>query len=379
MSKEDNTPKRKYKRKADLNLDDIPSSNRKMKYFKQIRAQKRLKNTISRTHMLIKILSILFILWLSSRIMISKYWFLPQNTFETYPNKNLVIIGNKMTPNDKILNSLKTVSDTKKPIYLINTVAYEKELEKLSPVKKAFVRRYWLPARFEVTIEEQIPVLTIAPNPTAPEIAAITADGRVITKDYLPINSAKYRTYKILTYDDYATWTSHEIVSLNILAERIENFSKEKLLYLDIRNKNDVYAQLETIKIRIGELNSTLKQRIERLTSIMPQIENLKRSTDYVDLRWDNTTYLKKKSKNDASATSIAPAVTHEKKNAEPPKAQIQNDVNKKILPLNTAPKQIQKPMEKPKIKEAVPTKVEIKNEPEPLPRIDIEVVEPDQ
>lgn len=81
------------------------------------------------------------------------------------------------------------------------------------------------------------------------------------------------------------------------MAERIEDFSQEKLLYLDIRNKNDVFAQLETIKIRIGELNSTLKDRIERLTSIMPQIENLKHQTDYVDIRWDNTTYLKKKTK----------------------------------------------------------------------------------
>ncbi len=303
MEKDKKNKKRKYAKSNNINLDEIPSSNLKMKYFKKKRAQKRLKNTISKTHTFIKIVSIIFLLWLSSRLMICHFWYLPQNTFETYPNIHLRIIGNTITPQDKIIASLKTIPIEKRPIYLINTVPYEEEIEKLSSVKKAFVRRYWLPARFEVTIEEEIPIITISPNPNAPEIAALTAEGKIITKDYLPFNASKYKTYKILTYDDFSTWTSKEILSLKILAQRIEDFSQEKLLYLDIRNQNDVYAQLETIKVRIGELNSTLKQRIERLSSIMPQIENLKNSTDYVDLRWDNTTYLKKKSHNKINTT----------------------------------------------------------------------------
>jgi len=292
-------PKRnkKSKRKSKLNLEGIPSSDLKMKYYKKKREQKRIKTTIFKAHTLLKIFLVFFLLWCSSRLMICKLWYLPQNLFDKYPSKNLLIRGNRITPNDKIIAALKQTPIENKPIYMINTMPYEKEIEKLSPVKKAFVRRYWLPARFEITIEEKVPVLTISPNPNAPEIAAITADGSVISKEYLPINEKKYKTYKILTYDDYSQWTPHEIQSLETLTERIEDFSEEKLIYLDIRNKHDVYAQLGSIKIRIGELNSTLKARIERLNSIMPQIENLKRQTDYVDIRWDNTTYLKKKSK----------------------------------------------------------------------------------
>ena len=76
------------------------------------------------------------------------------------------------------------------------------------------------------------------------------------------------------------------------MAQRLEDYSGEKLLFLDIRNKNDVYAQLETLKIRIGELNTTLNARIERLSSIMPEIEDLKSVTEYLDLRWEDSIYL---------------------------------------------------------------------------------------
>lgn len=383
MDNEEKRQKRKYKRKSKMRLDDIPSSNLKMEYYKKKRTRKRIKNTISKMHLLTKVFSILLVFLVCSKLMSSSLWFLPDNTFnEAQNNKHIIIIGNKITPSDRIMRVLSTLPTEKKPIYLINTSKYEKAIEQLSPVKKAFVRRYWLPARFEVTIEEQIPVLTIAPNPTAPEIAAITADGKIITKEYLPINSSKYKTYKILTYDDYSSWTPQEIVSLNILAERIENFSKEKLLYLDVRNKNDVYAQLETIKIRIGELNSTLKQRIERLTSIMPQIENLKRSTDYVDLRWENTTYLKKKSKNSISAPQITPAVNQEQKTDEQkktlePKEAIKNQVQKASNDSSTAKNNVQKTIEKPKSVAPVPKKVETNSDSEPIPQIHIEVVEP--
>ncbi|MDD3593716.1 MAG: cell division protein FtsQ/DivIB, partial [Candidatus Gastranaerophilales bacterium] len=101
--------------------------------------------------------------------------------------------------------------------------------------------------------------------------------------------------YKILTYEDYTKWSDEEIKYLNIFAQRLEDYSGEKLIYIDIRSKNNTYARLETVKVRIGELNSTLKTRIMRLNSIMPQIENLKNKIDYIDLRWDDSTYIKQR------------------------------------------------------------------------------------
>ncbi|MCQ2957744.1 MAG: FtsQ-type POTRA domain-containing protein [Candidatus Gastranaerophilales bacterium] len=357
FGKKKNIKKKKTFKKSKIELSDIPSSSMKREYYKKRREQKRVKNAIFKTHFMVKCLLIIFLLFCSSRIAICHFWYLPQNAFQKYPSKYLKIIGNRITPEDKILKTIKTIPIEKKPIYLINTSSYEKEIEKLSPVKRAFVRRYWLPARFEVTIEEEIPVLTVSPTPNAPEIAALTRDGRVISKNYLPLPEKANKTYKILTYDDYTKWSKDEIIFLKTLSQRIEDFSGEKLLYLDIRNKRDVYAQLESIKVRIGEFNTTLKDRIERLNSIMPQIENLKRQTDYVDIRWDNTTYLKKKSKK--------PAVSLVKKDAK--------ENNNKKPESKQQPKQIQN---KTTSKQTVKTNnVQVK-EPAPQP-LSLKTVEP--
>ena len=259
-------------------------------------------------------------------------------------------------------------------------------------MKKAFVRRYWLPARFEVTIEEEIPAITIAPSPSSPEIAALTLKGRVISKDYLPIDSKKYKTYKILTYDDFKNWTTDEIFHLDVLAQRIEDFSGEKLVYLDIRNKNDVFAQLETIKVRIGELNSTLKERIERLSSIMPQIADLKRQTDYVDIRWDNTTYLKKRAKN---APYTEPQIEKQLETQEQQPAQAEkSDINKENKSqavsdkFNNDKKPVQKEIKvenppEPKPQQSAKKPEQPKKtpkpaaEPQPLPDMNIQIIEP--
>ena len=362
-------------KKLKIELSDMHSSKMKRNFYKKKREQKRIKNTIFKTHTFLKYLLIIFLLWCSSRIAIMHYWYLPQDSFQKYPNEHLKIIGNKITPEKEIIDTMKKIPIEEKPIYLINTTNYEKQIEQLSPVKRAFVRRYWLPARFEVTIEEEIPLLTISPNPNAPEIAAITKEGRVISKNYLPVPEKANRTYKILTYDDYTKWSKDEIIFLKTLAQRIEDFSDEKLLYLDIRNKKDVYAQLESIKIRIGEFNSTLKDRIERLNSIMPQIENLKRQTDYIDIRWDNTTYLKKKSnkpivpsfvKKEQTTAQPAPAKTQQKTQAK----QTEKNIKVEKTPKKVQITDVQKPV-KPSPQKAA--------EHEPLPELKTKTVDPEQ
>jgi len=383
--KNKNIKNKKSFKKSKIELSDIHSSKMKRNFYKKKREQKRIKNTIFKTHSLVKFLLIIFLLWCSSRIAIMHYWYLPQNAFQKYPSQHLKIIGNKITPEKEILSTIQKIPIEKKPIYLINTRNYEKEIERLSPVKRAFVRRYWLPARFEVTIEEEIPLLTISPNPNAPEIAAITKEGRVISKNYLPVPQKANRTYKILTYDDYTKWSKEEIVFLKTLSQRIEDFSGEKLLYLDIRNKKDVYAQLESIKIRIGEFNSTLKDRIERLNSIMPQIENLKRQTDYVDIRWDNTTYLKKKSKHpivpdfikkETENTSTQTQQQNTQTKLTMTKQANNNDTNNtqiKKAQVNLSQKKSETPTPKPTLKPTQPKTPDNA----PIPTLNIKTVEP--
>ena len=123
--KEKKKPKKRNKKQG-YKLDGMPASELKMKYFKNKRRQKRIKTKIFQAHFFLKVLAILLLLWLSSRLMISKFWFLPQTTFSNYPNPNLRIIGNYITPDNQILNALKAHPIPELPIYLINTSSYEK-------------------------------------------------------------------------------------------------------------------------------------------------------------------------------------------------------------------------------------------------------------
>ena len=281
-----------FKRKQNKKRSVIPSSNIELKYnrkkrYEKLRRIKRFNRRIMLFKLLIKLCLICLILYGLSKLAVCSIWYFPQDIFSGN-NPNLIINGAVITPKNIIIKELQAEGVEDKPFYLVSPKKYEKRLEKLSPVNKVFIRRFLFPTRFEVNIDEKIPQMVISTSPTAPEEAAISTDGAIISKEFLPINTEKYRTYKILTNDNYKKWSKEEILYLLTLAERLEDYSSEKLLYLDIRNKNDVYAELETIRIRIGKFDYTLKERIKKLTSIMPQIENLKSKTEYIDLRWDN-------------------------------------------------------------------------------------------
>ena len=281
-----------FRRKEDKKRSLVPSSNINLKFnrkkrYEKKRAIKRFNRRIMLCKVFIKLSLICLILFGLSKLAVCSIWYFPADIFSGN-NPNLIINGANITSKEIIIKELQSEGVADRPFYLVSPKKYEKRLEKLSPINKVFIRRFLFPTRFEVNIDEKIPQVTIATSPTAPEIAAISTDGSIISKEFLPINTTKYRTYKILTSDDYTKWTKEEILYLLTLAERLEDYSSEKLVYLDIRNKNDVYAELETTKIRIGKFDYTLKERIKKLTSIMPQIENLKSRTQYIDLRWDN-------------------------------------------------------------------------------------------
>lgn len=281
-----------FRKKNDKKRSIVPSSNinlklnRKKRYEKK-RALRRINRRVMLCKAFVKISLICLILYGLSRLAVCSIWYFPQDIFSGQ-NPNLIINGANITPKEVIIKELQAEGVAERPFYLVSPKKYEKRLEKLSPVNKVFIRRFLFPTRFEVNIDEKIPQVTIATSPTSPEIAAISTDGSIISKEFLPINTKKYHTYKILTTDNYTKWSKDEILYLLTLAERLEDYSSERLLYLDIRDKNDVYAELETTKIRIGKFDYTLKDRIKKLTSIMPQIENLKSKTQYIDLRWDN-------------------------------------------------------------------------------------------
>ena len=79
------------------------------------------------------------------------------------------------------------------------------------------------------------------------------------------------------------------------IANSVENYSGEKVEYIDYRKTNDVYIKIKSSNIRLGALDSTVFERIKRIYTILPQITNLKGKIRYIDLSWDKVNYIKLK------------------------------------------------------------------------------------
>lgn len=287
--------RRKNPNNSEYNEQTLARRRREEKRMQVYKIRRQAKGRVSLFKNLValfKLACIIGVLFLISKLLVLPAWYLPSDIFERYPSANLKIIGADIVSEKQVVDELKKMPVPSIPLYLIKTREYEKKLEELSPVKKVFIRRFWLPARLEVNIEEKTPMITIAPTPRAPDIAAIAEDTSLIEKKYLPIDKNKYPTYKVLTYEDYTQWKEKDIRSLHLLMKMVETFTKDKVIYVDLRKKDDIYIQLSTIRIRLGEINSTTVDRIKRLTGLIPEIESkhLKNKIEFIDLKWDKTT-----------------------------------------------------------------------------------------
>jgi len=218
-------------------------------------------------------------------------WYPDKTIFTSYPNKYLEIEGNSIMSSMQVLNALKPLKIPDKPIYLMDTKYIEDAVLKLTPVKKVFIRRYWFPARLRIVIDERTPVIGIAPTPKVPPIAVFTNDDGVIKilgKPYLPLPADK-SIYKIITYDQFSSWKLAQVQYITHLANYVEDISDKKVVYIDIRNPDDVFIQLQDVKLRIGPINgSTTFSNIDKIPDVMPEAMKIKQESEYVDLRWDN-------------------------------------------------------------------------------------------
>ena len=251
---------------------------------------------LRRIRALIRLLLILVIVFAGYKVYKLPQWYLDKNVFSSTSHQSLTIVGNKITPTYKILSILRQTPVPQRPIYLYNTRNLEKEIESLEPVKKVYIRRYWFPARLNIIVLERKPILSISPAENVPPIAFFAEGGKLIGREYLPL-SKSFKTVLVLSYgvkgDDYRKWDVKKVQSVAALARALEGYSHEKVIYLDFRNPKDVYAKLETVNVRIGELNSTAMNRIKNITSILPEVSTLDKKIKYIDLRWEDTQYIK--------------------------------------------------------------------------------------
>ena len=74
-----------------------------------------------------------------------------------------------------------------------------------------------------------------------------------------------------------------------------EAYSGEKIQYIDMKNPDDVYIQLQTVSVRIGELDKGAFDRLAKIEAVLPQMKTLKEDVKYIDLRWEDSAFIKLK------------------------------------------------------------------------------------
>ena len=80
---------------------------------------------------------------------------------------------------------------------------------------------------------------------------------------------------------------------LEHIARAVEANADEPVLYVDYRDTNDMYIKIETVLIRLGQMDDSILDRIKRIPSILPQVKMLDKKIKYVDLRWDDANFIK--------------------------------------------------------------------------------------
>lgn len=230
----------------------------------------------------------------------SKYhgWYMNKDSFNTVGAGSVEIINNKIVPSAKILALLKDSNVPNVPIYMARTNSIKKELMQLSPVENVYIRRYAFPARIQIIVRERTPIISISPDVKAAPVAFFTTDGKLIGRDFLPLDES-YKTILVLSYgnkgDDYHKWDLNKIKEIQKIVKYVETYSKEPVEYIDFRNPNDIFVKIKSVNIRIGKLDDNIYKRIERIPSILPQVKDVETKVKYVDLSWEKVNYLKLK------------------------------------------------------------------------------------
>lgn len=277
-------------------MDNGYSVERRIKQQKLRRKARRGEILLRRIYKFIRLMIILSVFYGIYRLAYTHYWYLPSDIYNKPTGEYIEILGNTIVSKDKILNEIKKFPLPNKPIYMINPANIANQIEKLTPVKRAYVRRFWLPARLIIMIEEVTPAIIISPSENAPAVAAFSFTGELIGRDYLPLNS-KNETIKVLSYgnnnDDYEKWNIEKINNLYKLGKLLEEYSGEKVKYIDLRTSHSAFAQLETVKLKLGEIDISVFERIKPIKNIIPAVKRLPEKAKYIDLSWRESKYIK--------------------------------------------------------------------------------------
>ena len=273
------------------------SEDHRLKQAQLKRQIRKSKKNIRTILVFSRLFLIIFLIYLIYLILNLKYWKLNPHAFDSLKNTSIKIENNYITSSDRILKAVQENPVPTCPIFLMNTDNIKESILKIPPIQNVYIKRFWLPARIEILVQEREPAITIAPNENVPPIAFYTKDGKLIGRAYMPLHPS-FKTVKVLTYGNYvgtAQMDTEKIKFITNIAKDIEQASKETVEYSDIRNPEDIYVKIPTVNIKLGSISpetypDTLK-KINGLPSILPKVKILNKKVKYLDLRWQNNLY----------------------------------------------------------------------------------------
>ncbi|MDD3437317.1 MAG: FtsQ-type POTRA domain-containing protein [Candidatus Gastranaerophilales bacterium] len=272
------------------------AAQRRLEKNRMERKVRQSKMWLRRLQIFTRMTTIILLILLGYKLIKLPQWYLDKNVFNSLNNPSLEILNNKIVPSYKVLAALRKTELPHIPIYRLETDEIKHNILQLEPVKDVYIRRFWFPARLQIIIEERIPVITISPEANVPPIAFFAKGGKLIGRDYMPL-SKSFKTILVLSYgtkgSDYRNWDNEKVKILEKIAKSVEVNSNEKVEYIDYRNPKDVYVKVKTANIRLGELDDDVFNRINRISSILPQVKTLDKKIKYIDLRWKDANYIK--------------------------------------------------------------------------------------
>ena len=309
---------------------------RKLKANKMRRKINAVRGHLQRLRVFLALLMIIFISWSCVRILKLPEWYIDKEKLANADPSVLKIQGNLITPNYKVINMVRQTELPHTQIFRLDTSELEKNISRLQPVKKVYIRRYWFPARLVITIDERTPAFLLAPNLESEPNSILSADGVLIDRDYLPFDSS-IKAKKLLTYgvkngvDEI--WDKRRVEEISELVKAIEAYSNWQVQYLDFRKQNDIYIMLDKYLIRFGEIDSSALKRAKKIASIIPKLSEYN-NIEYIDLRWEDSSYLRLKGeKEDQKPITISDD-----------KQQSSNNTNPAPKPQETKPEPVEKP-----------------------------------
>lgn len=270
------------------------NQNRRLQQARMQRQVRKSQKRLNQLRALWKFTLVASMIALCIIILKMPQWKLPQDAFDSLNSPALEIVNNRIVPEQKVLSALRRNQVSTKPIFLMKTDNLKKSIMQLEPVQNVYIRRFWFPARLQIIIIERTPIITISPDINVQPIAFFSSDGKLIGRDYMPLDE-DYKTHKVITYgtkDDYRNWDKIKVNNFKKLATIVELDTGEPVEYIDYRDPKDVYIKIPTANIRLGSFNVGTFDKLHRIPSLLPQVKMLNKKVKYIDLRWD-TNYIK--------------------------------------------------------------------------------------